>query len=143
MPTGSLIWDPAREIWFSPDGRWVAYVSNESGTNEVFVASFPDPSGKWQISTGGGTNPRWSGDGQELFYLAADNKMVAVEIDGGGSNLEVGQALPLFQAQVNPGGWEAYDVSADGQRFLINTGSGMTVLSPITLVLNWTERLDE
>ncbi len=126
---------------FSPDGRWVAYSSDESGRQEVYAAPFPQPTGKWQISTGGGTQPRWRKDGKEIYYLSSDNKVVAVKVSAGKSGLEIGEATPLFQAQINPGAWESYDPSADGQRFLINTGSAQKVLSPITLVLNWTETL--
>ena len=126
---------------FSPDGRWVAYHSDESGRYEVYVTSFPGAGGKWQISTAGGSRPRWRRDGAEIFYLASDNKLVAAAVNGKGSSFEVGAVKPLFQTRaVGPLG-SPYDVSADGQRFLINTRPEQTAAVPITVVMNWTEGL--
>ena len=125
---------------FSPDGKWVAYDSNESGRWEVFVTSFPDAKGKWQISTGGGRQPRWRGDGKELFYLAPDAKLMAVPITSG-VNFQAGPPLALFQA--NPRELLAtseiavYDVSKDGQRFLINTQVNTDAVRPMSVILNW------
>ena len=81
---------------FSPDGRWVAYASNESGKWEIDVAPFPGPGGNWKVSTAGGSEPRWRRDGKELFYLAPDGKMMAVDVKAG-STFEAGVARPLFQ----------------------------------------------
>ena len=120
---------------FSPDGRWIAYASNESGRAEVYVATFPGPGGKWQVSTAGGILPRWRG--KEIFYLAPDNKLMAAAINGQGSAFEVGAVRPLFDTR--PGGslrW-VYDVSPDGQRFLVNTLVEEDASQPITLVVNW------
>jgi Tol biopolymer transport system component len=125
---------------FSPDGRWVAYFSNESGKYEVYVAPFPGPGGKWQISTGGGSFPRWRRDGTEIFYLAPDNKLMAAAVDGKAGTFEVGVVKPLFQTRVTGSRYE-YDVSADGQRFLINTAPVQAASAPITVVLNWTAGL--
>jgi len=125
---------------FSPDGKWVAYDSNESGRWEVFVTSFPDAKGKWQISTGGGRQPRWRGDGKELFYLAPDAKVMAVPVTSG-VNFQAGAPVALFQA--NPRELLAtseiavYDVSKDGQRFLINTQVNTDAGRPMSVVLNW------
>jgi eukaryotic-like serine/threonine-protein kinase len=125
---------------FSPDGRWIAYVSDESGKNEVYVAPFPGPGGKWQISTDVGNYPRWRHDGNEIFYLAPDYKLMAAAVNGKGSSFQVGQVKPLFQTRARTARYE-YAVSADGQRFLINTITQQTASAPITVVLNWTAGL--
>ncbi|MEP6707320.1 MAG: protein kinase [Pyrinomonadaceae bacterium] len=126
---------------FSPNGRWIAYSSDESGRNEIYVAPFPSPVGKRQISTAGGSAPKWRGDGKEIFYRAAENKLMAVEVNGEGASLEVGAVWALFEAR--PGGpGNVYDVTADGQRFLVNTALEQKAPSaPITLVINWTADL--
>ena len=104
---------------FSPDGRWVAYCSDESGKDEVYVQSFPVAGNKVLISTDGGREPRWRRDGRELFYLAADGKLMAVEVKAG-STLTAGipKALPFKVIRRN---WASYAVTADGQRFLVKT----------------------
>jgi Tol biopolymer transport system component len=125
---------------FSPDGKWIAYTSDDSGRREVYVQGFaPDRNpatavGKWQISTDGGEKPRWRRDGTELYYIAPDRKLMAVPVKIGPA-FEPGVAIPLFETNVT--GVIPYDVSADG-RFLINTISeaGPTA-SPVTVVLNW------
>jgi hypothetical protein len=121
---------------FSPDGRWVAYVSDESGKDEVYVTPFPVPNGKWQISTAGGTFPKWRRDGTEIFYLAPDNKLMAAAVNGKGSSFEVGAVKPLFEERALDPTRNRFAVSADGQRFLLNTDP-QTTSSPITVVLNW------
>jgi hypothetical protein len=125
---------------FSPDGRWVAYASDESGRNEVYVAPFPGLGGKWQVSAAGGHWPRWRRDGRELFFLAPDSRMMAAEIEGRWPTFEIATIRPLFQTQVrlrpNVQGY-GYDVSADGQRFLINMTVDQAAVQPITLVVNW------
>ncbi len=121
---------------FSPDGRWVAYVSNESKRFEVYVTRFPGPGGKWQISTAGGTQPRWRRDGQEIFYLAPGSRLMAAAVKGQGANFEVGAARPLFQTRHRTGWGNSYDVSADGQRFLVNALLDVAE-EPVTLVVNW------
>jgi Tol biopolymer transport system component len=126
---------------FSPDGRWVAYRSNESGRNEIYVAPFPGPGGKWQISIAGGELPRWQHDGTEIFYLAPDNKLMAATVNGKGASFEVRAVKPLFETRIVLGGRYQYAISADGQRFLINTPSEQAASAPITVVLNWTAGL--
>jgi serine/threonine protein kinase/Tol biopolymer transport system component len=122
---------------FSPDGRWVAYVSNESGPSEVYVAPFPGPGGKWQVSSGGGQSVEWRHDGRELFYQTSDSKLAAVSVNGQGSSFEIGATKMLFTAQ-NVGARSFYDVSPDGQRFLINKAPAEAPASaPITVVMNW------
>ena len=128
---------------FSPDGKWVAYASNESGKWEIYVTSFPEPGGKWQVSTGGGEQPRWRGDGKELFYLSSDGKMMAAPVTIG-ANFDAGTPVPLFQATPRPPVASAelfvYDVSRDGQRFLIITPVKQET-APMSVVLNWTAKL--
>ena len=129
-----------RNSQFSPDAKWVAYASNESGKWEIYVTSFPDAHGKWQVSNGGGDQPRWRGDGKELFYLSADGKIVAVPVKEG-ANFNSGAPVALFQANprqpVATSEHVVYDVTQDGQRFLINTYVKNGVVQPMTVVLNW------
>lgn len=128
-----------------PEGappRWIAYTSNVSGDNEVYVESFPEGAGRLRISTNGGIGPRWRSDGKELFYLSRDNAMMAVDVKVGAS-FEHGAPHELFKAPVRGGGPQAYalhyDVSPDGQRFLIiaQSATGDAASPPITVVLNW------
>ena len=98
--------------------------------SEIYVAPFPGPGGKWQISTGGGTYPRWRRDGTEIFYLAPDNKLMAATVNGKGSSFEVGTVKPLFETRIVTGIRYPYDVSADGQRFLINHAPGQAASPP-------------
>ena len=129
---------------FSPDGRWVAYASNESGKWEVLVAPFPGRGGNWKVSSAGGSEPRWRRDGKELFYLAPDGELMAVEVKEG-PTFEADVARPLFQTrrreQISSVDLFSYDVSADGQRFLVNTDVGEVTSSSLTVVLNWTAEL--
>ena len=109
--------------------------------SEIYVAPFPGPGGKWQISTAGGTLPRWRHDGTEIFYLTPDNRLMAAAVNGKGASFEVGAVKPLFATRIATGGSYQYDVSADGQRFLINTAPEQATSAPITVVLNWTAGL--
>jgi Tol biopolymer transport system component len=126
---------------FSPNGRWVAYVSNQSGLSEVYVREFATDfssgsasrGGSVLVSHGGGTGPRWRGDGRELFYLAPNGKMMAVEVIAG-QQFHAGTPTPLFQA---PPGVVVGDVTADGKRFLLVTPVGPSASVPFTVVLNW------
>jgi eukaryotic-like serine/threonine-protein kinase len=130
---------------FSPDGRWIAYVSNESGTFQVYVQSFPPSGGKWMISTNGGIQPRWRRDGKELFYLAADRKLMVVDVKEDANKFEAGSPQALFEMHVSVGlgpiGTSSYEVTRDGQRFLVNTPGEESSPSPLTVVLNWTAGL--
>src|SRR5262249_18070785 len=103
---------------FSPDGRWIAYHSDESGRTEVYVRSFPSGSRTLQISTAGGALPCWRRDGKELFYLGLDFKIMAVAIDAE-AGFHAGAPVALFS--IRPGGGSVFEVSADGQRFLVNS----------------------
>ena len=134
---------PPLQAQFSPDGRYVAYVTAESGTNQVVVQTFPDPmKGKWQITASGGIEPRWRGDGRELFYLEPNGKLTAVSVKTE-SIFEVGDRVVLFQipfATALPWWVQRYDVTADGKHFLVvppPTGSGETSSTTITAVVNW------
>ncbi|MBI4469562.1 MAG: serine/threonine-protein kinase [Acidobacteria bacterium] len=127
---------------FSPDGRWIAYDSNESGRFEVYVAPFPGPGGKRRISLSGGEVPRWRGDGKEIFYeaqVAGQDTLMAAELNGAGGTMEVCVGRPLFNFRW--GGSGPYDVTPDGQRFLVNMRVGLKTPPPITLVQNWTADL--
>jgi serine/threonine protein kinase len=131
---------------YSPDGKWVAYASNESGKWEVYVTSFPAAQGKWQVSSGGGEQPRWRGDGKELFYLSSDGKVMSAPVTEG-ANFDVGAPVPLFQANpreaVGTSEQLFYDVSRDGQRFLINTEVKQAEVEPMSVVLNWAAKLNK
>ena len=139
-----LVQGPASESAgeFSPDGRWVAYVSNASGRMEVYLLSLKAPEQRWQVSTRGGYQPRWSADGREVYYLTADSRLMAAEIDTAGS-LEVRPARELFRTGLslpidNPF-MARYDVSADG-RFLLNLPVRPGE-QPVTVFMNWYEDL--
>lgn len=129
---------------FSPDGKWVAYSSNESGRWEIYVTSYPDAKGKWQVSNQGGTQPRWRGDGKELFFLAPDAMMMAVPVGGEGS-FNFGAPVGLFHAtpreMVATSEMIAYDVTKDGQKFLINTDITTGNAQPMSVVLHWDAEL--
>jgi Tol biopolymer transport system component len=125
------------DAWFSPDGKWVSYQSNDSGREEIYVVPYPGPGGKTQISTSGGVNARWSRDGRELFYREG-NKMMAVEV----------QTSPTFRAGTPKMLFEStnssfYDVSPDGRRFVMVKPSAPTQSSTneVHVVLNWAEEL--
>jgi eukaryotic-like serine/threonine-protein kinase len=131
---------PANEDWgrFSPDGKWIAYSSGESGRYEIYVAPFPGPGGKWQVSNGGGYQPRWRRDGSEIFYLAGDDKLMVAEVNGKGASFDVAAVKPLFNTAALQGYGPTYDVTADGQRFLIDSGPEHEITEPLTVVVNWT-----
>ncbi|MBI3664831.1 MAG: PD40 domain-containing protein [Acidobacteria bacterium] len=125
---------------FSPDTHWIAYWSNESTPAQVYVQGFPKSGGKFQVSTNGGGWPRWRRDGKELYYLGPDRKMMAVEVKATATAFETGRPRELFQTRA--GSLAApfipiYDVTADGQRFLINCALEAEGPPPITVVMNW------
>ncbi len=133
-----------RDGQFSPDGRWVTYQSDESGRSEIYAQPFPGPGGKFQISAGGGAQPRWNRNGKEVFYVSLDSKMMAapVKASADGQSLESGAPVELFPVRVAGGPLpgpprQQYAVSPDGQRFLITMPAGETEASPINLILNW------
>jgi eukaryotic-like serine/threonine-protein kinase len=126
---------------FSPDGHWVAYASNETGRYEVYVQSFPAPSTKTQVSTGGGGWPTWRSDGKELFYISADQKLMAVDIKAGNA-IESGIPKALFPLSAKLTNGYSYAAASDGQRFLINRLVEGNNPAPITVALNWTSDLE-
>jgi Tol biopolymer transport system component len=123
----------------SPDGKWVAYASDESGAWEIYVTSFPGAAGKWQVSRGGGSEPRWNGDGKELFYIAPNGMLMAVEVNAA-SNFATGTPAPLFQihgrATISSTDIFTYDVTKDGKRFLVNRYVKPEHVAPLTILLN-------
>lgn len=121
----------------SPDGRWFAYNSSESGRAEVYVRQFPGPGGQWQLSTDGGVEPVWSADGREIFYVDSGRNLVSVPVSAG-TTFEAGLPEPLFSPPLYPVTQrERFVVTEDGSRFLIlSTASGEAV-RPTTVVLNW------
>ena len=123
----------------SPDGKWVAYASDESGNWEIYVTSFPGAEGKWQVSRGGGTEPRWRGDGKEIFYIAPDGMLTAVPVNGE-SFFATGTPAPLFQihgrAPISSTDVFTYDVTNDGKRFLVNRYMKPEHVPPLTILLN-------
>ena len=135
---------------FSPDGRWMAYDSNESGRIEIYVRAFPATGGKWQVSDGGGALARWSADGSELFYRT-DDGLMAVEIDGSGDTFQVGTPYNLFKGPflggtngISVGGYvfPDYTVTADGERFVMFAGNAQTSrATSVRLVTNWFDEL--
>jgi hypothetical protein len=126
----------------SPDGRWLAYTSLESGRAEVYVTSFPQPTAKWQVSSSGGGTPLWRGDGRELYYIdTARRTIVAVPI-ASGATIEAGAPTELFEVAIKVMPPPFYDVSRDGTRFLVNTLPDAAD-APITLVTNWTAELQK
>jgi DNA-binding winged helix-turn-helix (wHTH) protein/dipeptidyl aminopeptidase/acylaminoacyl peptidase len=130
---------------FSPDGRWVAYQSGESGTQQIHVAAFRGKerlSGKrWQVSTAGGQQPRWRRDGKEIFFVAPASKLMTAEVSFKGDLVEIGKVRELFS--ILPGVGFEYDVTADGQRFLAAVPSTQPAPEPLTVVVNWTSGLNK
>jgi Tol biopolymer transport system component len=129
---------------FSPDGRWLAYTSNESGLYEIYVQPYPGPGGKWQISTGGGTEPVWNPNGREVFFRNGD-KMMAVDI-ATHSGFAAGNPRMLFEGpyQATSATSPNYDVSPDGQRFLmLKPIEQEHAPTQINVVLNWFEELKQ
>jgi Tol biopolymer transport system component len=128
---------------FSPDGRWIAYASDESGAYQIYVQSFPTSGGKWQVSTNGGFFPAWRRDGKELFYVSPEKKMMAVEVKGEGATFEPALPKVLFDMRIRTfiDPQARFAVTADGQKFLVNNTIGETTSAPIAVVLNWTADL--
>jgi Tol biopolymer transport system component len=121
---------------FSPDGKWLAFDSNESGKVEVYVRAFPGPGGKWKISMAGGGHPAWRGDGRELYFVGLDDRIMAVPVNLQ-PTFQAGAPVPLFA--IHRGVTDAvFDVSGDGQRFLVATAPDSTGSPPLAMLFNWT-----
>jgi eukaryotic-like serine/threonine-protein kinase len=131
---------------FSPNGRWVAYVSDESGRPEVYVQSFAPSGGKWQISTGGGDHREWRRDGKELFYLSSAKQLMSVPVESGAA-FEAGIPAPLFEVFVPAKSMTRdrndYVVAENGQRFLVCSFVDKERARPITVVSNWRAALKD
>ena len=127
----------------SPDGKWAAYASDESGNWEIYVTSFPGAAGKWQVSRGGGTEPRWRGDGKEIFYLGPKGMLMAVPVSGE-SGFSTSTPAALFQvrgrAAISSTDVFTYDVAKDGKRFLVNRYAKPELVAPLTILLHAAER---
>jgi hypothetical protein len=123
----------------SPDGKWVTYASDESGSWEIYVTTFPGAAGKWQVSRGGGTEPRWRGDGKEIFYLNPTGVLTAVPVSSEGG-FSTGTPVPLFpfhgRAAISSTDVFSYDVSRDGKRFLVNRYVKPDHIEPLTILLH-------
>ena len=122
---------------FSPEGRLIAYTSNETGKYEVYVQTFPKSDRQWTVSTNGGYEPRWRGDGREIYYLSEDRKLMAVPVGPGPS---FGVPKPLFQTRV-PAGVDVYRThyvpTRDGRRFLVKVATFEEQRTPPSVILNW------
>jgi len=125
----------------APNGKWMAYQNDESGRTEIYITAFPGGGAKWQVSTTGGISAHWRRDGKELFFLDAANNVMAVDIDTLGSTIRLGSPHALFSAVGARRGSGPFDVTADGKRFLINSGDVKESGEPMTLVVNWTSEL--
>ena len=125
----------------SPDGKWVAYVSNETGRSEIFITAFAGGQAKWQVSSSGGREPRWRGDGKELFFSANDSSIMAVDVSTDNSTVLLGTPHLLFRARMQSAPLGQFDVTRDGKKFLINSVNAQGGSNPLTLLSNWMAEL--
>lgn len=135
-----------RNAQFSPDGKFLAYASSETGNWQVYVSPFPGFNSKWQVSRGGGEEPRWRSDGKELFYLTPGGTMMSVDVKTG-AGFEAGVPNNLFTARlrqpISAMDFFSYDVTADGQKFLVNTKLDTSNSAPLSVILNWTAEMQK
>jgi Tol biopolymer transport system component len=135
-----------RNAQFSPDGKFVAYASSETGNWEVYVSPFPGFASKWQVSRGGGEEPRWRRDGKELYYLAPDGRLMAAEVKSG-AGFEAGFPSGLFvthtRQPISAMDFFSYDVTSDGQKFLVNTKVDTSNSAPLSVILNWSSEMEK
>ena len=134
---------PSLKVWpeFSPDGKWLAYAGEETGRLEIYVKPFPGAGGKYQVSTGGGDNPHWSGDGRLLFFSTDVGEVMAVDVRETGAALQLGAPRQILKAPLVSGPEGPFAVSPDGKRLLINQTGSDTVQLPLTVVTNWAAEL--
>ncbi len=121
---------------FSPDGKWLAYVNNETGRFEIYIQPFPSGAGRWQVSTAGGARPNWRKDGKELYFVF-DGQIMAVDVTQKDASLQLGTPHALFKATTVTGTSGPYTVSADGKKFVMNTVPPQSITEPLTLITNW------
>ena len=121
----------------SPDGRWLAYGSDESGSPEIYVTAFPERGRKWQVSTSGGQSPRWRADGSEILYHATDGTLIAVAVESRAGGLLIGEAVPLFNTGVQPFGNHFWAISDDGERALVLETMTEMDAPNLSVVVNW------
>jgi Tol biopolymer transport system component len=135
-----------RNAQFSPDGKFVVYSSAETGASEVYVSPFPSFSSKWQVSRDGGEEPRWRRDGRELFYLTPGGAMMSVDVKTA-TGFESRSPVTLFQTHprqpISAMDFFTYDVTADGQKFLVNTKVDTVNSAPLSVILNWSADLEK
>jgi serine/threonine protein kinase/Tol biopolymer transport system component len=135
-----------RNAQFSPDGKFVAYASSETGNWEVYVSPFPGFGSKWQVSRGGGEEPRWRRDGKELFYLAPDGRLMAADVRTA-AGFEVGSPIAVFlthpRQPISAMDFFSYDVTPDGQKFLVNTRVDVSNSAPLSVILNWSSEMEK
>src|SRR5258708_822225 len=135
-----------RNAQFSPDGKFVAYASSETGNWEVYVSPFPTFTSKWQVSRGGGEEPRWRGDGKELYYLGPDGKLMAADIKTA-TGFEAETPSALFQTPtrqpISAMDFFSYDATRDGQKFLVNTKLENSNSAPLSVILNWSADMEK
>ena len=139
-----LVATPAQETnaKLSPDGRWLTYVSNESGRVEVYVQAMPDGGAKWLVSRGGGMQPQWSADGRQLYYIALDGRLMVVDVRAEGAVFTPSSPVALMETRFTE--WEtsggvSYAVAPDGSRVLVSTSTDTG--RPVTLMQNWPARV--
>jgi len=132
-----------RSARFSPDGHWLAYTSDETGSYEVYLAPFPVGGAKWQVSQGGGIEPMWTRDGTTLFYLTLGGKLMEARVKAKGSAVEIAVSHQLFQTPLlfSDLGPRTYTVALDGERFLVKGLPQGSAPESLTLVTNWTAGL--
>lgn len=144
-PALSLLEDPIANVasgCVSPDGRWLAYRSTETGRSKAYVTSFPKPSGKIQVSTSGASAPRWRGDSKELYFLDWNHQMMAAELAESGGSLRVTSLRSLFRVRALSSLRSThYDVSQDGNRYAVLSVSDDEISTPLNVVVNWSEEL--
>jgi Tol biopolymer transport system component len=125
----------------SPDGRWAAYLSDESGKPDVYISTFPRHSAKWQVSNNGGVFPRWSPDGKRIYYKGLDGVIYVADIDGSGASIRVGKVQPL--QKVGDGPWPLFDLFKDEKRLLVIENATRTQIDEMILVQNWPDQVRE
>jgi eukaryotic-like serine/threonine-protein kinase len=131
------------ESQFSPDGRWISYFSAVSGRSEIYLQPFPGPGERLTVSSSGGVQAKWRGDGKELFYLTPEGTMMAVEVRPG-ARLDLGTPRPLFTTRLRPNSaLDQYVVTADGQRFIVMEPPADAQPDAMTIVTNWTTLLKQ